>query len=548
MRDAVAAVAWRSSAEHLLSDDERDREHELHAADAAFGDRAAREHGGELPPDRPTPFYIRYPRGALRRLVGSPAGPFARKVVRRLERERWRVGHRLEQSFHGRPESPRLQVVEVPEDASAGNALLRSTRASHMVFVRPGGEVTTEGLHAIAESLDTEPELELLYGDSRRANGVRFRAPAFSPIRLREEDCLGPVVVAAVEPLLARGGFRAGADAAHVLDIALRTPPSGVRRMREVLGVGEPIDRPVGMGAQAAARVVREHLEAAGISASVTTDDAGHRVVDYPVVGDPLVSIIIPTRGTSGEVAGSSRTFVIEAVRGICDRTTWRNVEIVVVADDATPQHVIDELVEVAGDRLVLVRWTESFNFSAKMNRGVAVARGDYHLMLNDDVDVVTPDWIERMLGLAQQDGIGMVGAMLYFEDGAVQHLGHIHQGGGAGHVGFGIIPGALAPLAALSITREVSGVTAACALLRADVVRDVGGFSPVFPGNYNDVDLSLKVRSTGRSIVVTGAARLYHFESRTREAAVLPSEFDALARRWMSLIQRDEYSRELEH
>jgi GT2 family glycosyltransferase len=74
-----------------------------------------------------------------------------------------------------------------------------------------------------------------------------------------------------------------------------------------------------------------------------------------------------------------------------------------------------------------------------------------------------------------------------------------------------------------------------------------VGGFSVIFPGNYNDVDLSLKVRSTGRSIVCTGAARLYHFESRTREAKVLPAEFVTLAHRWDGLIQRDEFSRELE-
>lgn len=547
MRDAVAAVAWKSSAEHLLTDDERHRELELRVTDAAIGDRAASEFGEELPPARRMPFYVRYPRGALRRLAASPAGPFARKIVRRLERERWRLGHRLERALRGRPKARRLEVVELPTDAAAGNALLRSTRASHLVFVRPGAEVTRDGLRAITESLDAEPGLELVYGDSRRANGVRFRAPGFSPVRLREEDYLGPVLVAAVEPLRGRGGFRGNADGAHALDVALRADPFRIRRLREVLGIGEPIDRPVGTNADAAARVVREHLEAIGITATVRTD-AGYRIVDYPITGEPLVSIIIPTRGSSGDVVGSDRTFVVEAVRGIRDRTTWRNVEIIVVADDATPQPVVDELVEIARDRLVLVRWSEPFNFSAKMNRGIAVARGEYHLMLNDDIDVVSSDWIERMLGLAQQDGIGMVGAMLYFEDGAVQHLGHIHQGGGAGHVGFGLSPGALAPLAALSVTREVSGSTAACALLRNDVVREVGGFSTAFPGNYNDVDLSLKVRLTGRSIVVTGAARLYHFESRTREAAVLPSEFDALARRWMSLIQHDEYSRELEH
>ncbi|MFD4423034.1 glycosyltransferase [Agromyces sp. NPDC058484] len=546
MRHAVAAVGWSSSTEHVLSDVERDRERHLHDIDAEVGEIVSRDSGGEVPSPRTRPFFVRYPLGAMRRVAASPLGPFARKVMRRIERERWRVGHRLARPRSTDRELLGIEVAALPADAVAGNALLESARTSHIALLRPGSELTGSGLRAIRRALDQEPGIELLFGDSRLPHGVRYRAPAFSPIRLREEDTLGPVVVVAVDALRARGGFRPHADDAHALDIALRATPSAVRRLREVIGVGRPIERPIGAEAEAAAAVVRAHLEELGIAATVTTD-AGYRWVEYPVVGEPLVSILIPTRGSSGEVAGTNRTFVVEAVRDIRDRTTWRNVEIVVVADDATPQSVIDELVEVAGDRLVLVRWSESFNFSAKMNRGAAVARGDYLLMLNDDVDVVTPDWIERMLGLAQQHGIGMVGAMLYFEDGAVQHLGHLYQGGGAGHVAFGVTPGALAPIAALAVTREVSGVTAACALLPADVVEEVGGFSPLFPGNYNDVDLSLKVRSSGRTIVCTGAARLYHFESRTREATVLPSEFAALARRWKSMIQHDEYSRELE-
>jgi hypothetical protein len=529
-----------------MTDAERDREAEFSVVDARVGRRAASEHGRDLPERAPLPFYARYPRGAMRRIAESPLGPLARRTARRLEREWWRAGHVIARRRPVDAGASWIDVADVPSDAVSGDAMLEATTASHLVLVRPGAELTVAGLAEVRRLLEREPRTELLYGDSRSPAGVRFRAPAFSPIRLREEDYLGPAIVVDVEALRARGGFRPAADGAHVLDIALRTPPSAVSRLREVIGVGQPIDRPSADAGEAAARVVADHLEQLGVPATVTATP-GYRSVDYPVLGRPLVSIIIPTRGSSGTVAGSERTFVVEALRGICERTTWRDLEIVLVADDATPQAVIDEVADLAGDRLVLVRWSEAFNFSAKMNRGVAAASGEYLLMLNDDIEVVTPDWIERMLGLAQQDGIGMVGAMLYFEDGSVQHLGHIYQGGGAGHVAFGVTPGALRPLASLTVTREVSGVTAACALLPADVVSEVGGFSVLFPGNYNDVDLSLKVRSTGRSIVCTGAARLYHFESRTREAKVLPAEFVTLAHRWDGLIQRDEFSRELE-
>lgn len=545
--EAIAVVGWSSSAEHVVSQAELAREQELVDVDARVGDAAAAEHGAELAQPGPMPFFVRYPRGAVRRLRQSPVGAFGKRVIRKAERERWRIRHRVARRPSLAALVPELQLASVPVDARAGNALLAAATATHLVFVRDGAELTVEGAKAIAQAIEQDPAVELLYGDIRRPSGVRFRAPAFSPIRLREEDYLGPLVVVGVRALQDRGGFRPDADGALLLDVALRTPARAVKRLRDVLGVGEPLVRPAGTEEAAAARVVQAVLDESRVAATVTTS-AGIRSVQYAIQGEPLVSIIIPTRGSSGIVAGSTRTFVVEAVRGICDRTTWRNVEIIVVADDATPQSVIDELVEIAGDRLVLLRWSEPFNFSAKMNRGIAVSQGEYLLMLNDDIDIVTPDWIEHMLGLAQQPGVGMVGALLYFEDGAIQHLGHIYQGGGAGHVGFGITPGALAPLAELAVTREVSGATAACALLPASLVRDIGGYSVLFPGNYNDVDLSLKVRSSGRSIVVTGAARLYHFESRTREAAVLPSEFAALARRWHALIQQDEYSRELEH
>ena len=102
-------------------------------------------------------------------------------------------------------------------------------------------------------------------------------------------------------------------------------------------------------------------------------------------------------------------------------------------------------------------------------------------------------------------------------------------------------MPGAVAPLDEIAVTREVSGVTAACALIRRDDFVAVGGFSPEFPGNYNDVDLCLKLRRTGASIVCSSEARLYHFESKTRDARVLPRELETLHARWFDEMQHDD-------
>ena len=461
--------------------------------------------------------------------------------MRALHREWTRLTDRLLlRRSTGRTAIDGFQIVVAPDDAATANRILTETTARYLVLVRPGAVVSAKAVRQLARRL-RDDTFDLVYGDSRTSAGRRRRPPASSPYRLREEDHLGPVVLVSVPGLRALGGFRTAADGAQLLDVALRTSPDRVLRVRDVLGIEGPALAPRDIDAEV--RVTRAALAEAGVSATVGRAERTRPVV-YAVKDEPLVSVIIPTRGGSGTIGGSSRVFVVDAVRSIIESSTWRHVELVVVADDATPQSVVDALVSVAGDRLRLVRWSEPFNFSAKMNRGAAVAKGEYLLMLNDDIEVVTPEWIDRMLGLVQQPGVGMVGATLFFEDGTVQHLGHLYHRSAAGHAGFGLTPGRDASFEELTITREVSGVTAACALLPTEVFREVGGFSVAFPGNYNDVDLSLKVRSTGYAILNTGSARLYHFESRTRDAQVLPEEIESLRRRWDAMMQLDEFER----
>jgi GT2 family glycosyltransferase len=233
---------------------------------------------------------------------------------------------------------------------------------------------------------------------------------------------------------------------------------------------------------------------------------------------------------------------VVEAVRSVIDRSTYANLEFVVVADAETPVAVHDALVELAGERLHWVDWRAPFNFAAKVNRGALASSGDHVLLLNDDVEVISPDWLERMLGLAGQPGIGIVGAHLYFEDGSLQHGGHLYQDGAPGHAGFGWSTARERSVAELGFDRLASGVTAACALLSRDHFLEVGGMSDLLPGNYNDVDLCMKLRMSGLDAAIAPGARLFHYESKTRDATVVPSELDVLRGRWSAWLQSDRY------
>jgi glycosyl transferase family 2 len=427
------------------------------------------------------------------------------------------------------------------------NGRLEATRADYLFIVR-WGIVVPDLLPKAVGFLDRFPSIDIAYGDSATEVGIPLLRPLFSPIRLRSNDYLGPVVVARTGVVRELGGFRPDARRAQILDLALRAHAAGRTIALDPLTLATEDLAPGDFAGTSDAQVsvVAAHLESLGVPATIEVVEPFVRRVRYEVVGEPLVSIVIPTRGGSAHIAGSDRVLVVEAIRGIVERSTYRNVEFVVVADAETPAEVVESLEELCGDRLRLVLWDAPFNFSAKMNRGAVAARGEYLLLLNDDVEVVTDDWIETLLGLAQQDGVGIVGAQLYFEDSTIQHAGQIYTGGVAGHAAFGWVGGRDDSIKSMAVDHEVSGVTAACALIGRDLYFEVGGFTLALPGNYNDVDLNMKVRAAGRSAVFSPWARLYHFESKTRDPRILESDLATLQGRWSRRMQVELYSRML--
>ena len=446
----------------------------------------------------------------------------------------------------GRAVASTAGVRVVLADAAQLTDRLESTDASFVIWirgavVRPEAVVRMESVFARF----AQTEAAVATADSLGPGGTRMRRPEDSPLRLRSQDHLGPIVAFRVDAATRAGGFRAPEPSVLVYELVLRMAESGERMVvvPEVLAI-ERNHRDDHARWHAEREVVDAQLRSVGVRASVEPSGPGVRRIRYSVDEPPLVSIVIPTRGTAADVAGRSRVLVVEAIRGIVERSTYPNLEFVVVADSVTPDSVLSDLRDLVGDRLRLVRWDLPFNFSAKVNHGIAAARGAYLLVLNDDVDLVTGDWIETLVGLGEQHGVGAVGAFLYFEDGSIQHAGHLYTGGAPGHVAFMQPSGYDDELESLSVDREVSGVTGACLFVSAEIAREVGGFSLALPGNYNDVDFCLKVRATGRRIIVSPFVRLYHFESKTRDPTVSPEDSERLRRRWQRQLELEMYSR----
>jgi O-antigen biosynthesis protein len=252
-----------------------------------------------------------------------------------------------------------------------------------------------------------------------------------------------------------------------------------------------------------------------------------------------LVSAIVPSIGARGEVGGQQRTFVVESVRSVL-ATANTDIELIVVAGREMSPEVASQLLAL-GAQVRLVEYDDVFNFSAVVNLGAAHATGEYLLLLNDDTEVITLDWLTLMLG-ACTPGVGAVGAKLLFEDGTLQHAGHTYRTS-LDHVAFAQPGDSAGRNGVLRRRREVAGVTAACMLTPFAAFDAVGGFTVQLPGNYNDVDYCMKLRMAGWSIIYEPAAALYHFESQSRVAGIKPEEIELIQRRWMTHLTADPFT-----
>lgn len=423
--------------------------------------------------------------------------------------------------------------------AESLNAGAEKAACEFVAFLAPGDALAPDAVAHIVEAFRAAATPDLVYADEFAADGAEaVLKPAFSPERLRCQNYLGALVAYRASSLHALGGADPRFPGAELYDLSLRVTASSSRAARIEHALVKPgpaplaaVDPPNRESAVRAA--VQVYLDATGGGKVLSIENGGVFDTRRPVVGDPLVSIVIPTRGDSATIRGTERCLVVDAVRSVLYRSTYTNFEFVIILDDSTPAAARDELRALGGDRLRFVEWSAPFSFSGKMNLGVVHARGEYVLFLNDDIEVISEGWIEAMLALAQRPKAGIVGAMLYFEDETIQHAGHAYYRSDVTHIGLGSERGSRGPDGAFLVEREVDGVTAACAIMSRELFFLAGGFSPLLPGNFNDVDLCMKVAALGYQSYWTPHAELYHYESKTRDPRVALYEITTTWGRW---------------
>ena len=284
-----------------------------------------------------------------------------------------------------------------------------------------------------------------------------------------------------------------------------------------------------------------EFLCRCGEEAEVTdTLFPGFYRAKYQVTGEPLVSIIIPNK--------DEKETLKKCLDSIKEKSTYRNYEIIIVENNSTGQEIFDYYKEIDGrDGIRVVYWKSGFNYSALNNFGFTFAKGDYILCLNNDVTVITPDWLERMIGQCQRKEVGIVGVKLYYPDDTIQHAGVIIGiGGVAGAMFVGMARERSGYLRKAILQQDLSAVTAACMMVDRKAWEGAGGFNEDLAVAFNDIDFCLKVRREGYLVVYEPNVELYHYESKSRGYEDTPekqkrflSEINYMKAHWSEILTK---------
>jgi hypothetical protein len=397
----------------------------------------------------------------------------------------------------------------------------------------------------LTEILEQVVDADFAYGDSFHfdpSDPSQFThqlRPGWSSERLRGHCYVGDVVVAS-KRLVRRAGGRKFLALLTSHDRALRLSEKAKSPVHlSALLYGSPIDSRM---PSVDINAVRSHCARMKIGAEVTICSNGSAAkVIRTRKGAPTICAIMPTRGTSAEIFDERVVLAAHAIKKFGERSTFGNVELVIVSDSDTPAIAIKEMTAAAGGNISFIAYDKPFNFAEKINIAAATTKADYLLFVNDDTEIITPDIIEIMLSYFEDPTVGMVGPMLKYEDGTIQSAGHLLN-----PIPFDLFRGkenkSDAAFGILNVAREVSSVIAAFSITPRKLFEKVGGLSELFPADYNDIDYSLKLDMLGYRTIFTPHAECFHFESKTRVPGQKPESVALLGKRWQHKIENDQY------
>ncbi len=359
--------------------------------------------------------------------------------------------------------------------------------------------------------------------------------PDYSPDLLRSNNYITHFFAAKREIVEKAGGFDPAFDGAQDYDFIFRCTQEAhhVGHVPRILyhwrtSEGSTADNPISKqyAFEAGRRAIAENMKRQGIACEVEqTKDLGFYRVIYPVTGTPLVSIIIPNKDEAATLSTCLSSIA---------ESSYPNLEVIIVENNSTDPETFAYYEKLTGQpytkagilegtfagtgKIKVVTWAGKFNYSAINNYGARYADGEYLILLNNDIELRTTDFIEELLGNCQRKEVGITGARLVYDDHTVQHAGIVVGIGGiAGNMFVGLPEERDGYLHRAVIQTNYSAVTAACLMVKRSIFDAVGGLTEELEVAFNDVDFCLKVRKLGYLVVYDPAVFAYHYESKSR-------------------------------
>lgn len=382
-------------------------------------------------------------------------------------------------------------------------------------------------LYEFVRLLNEDPDLDFIYTDEDKINedGTHYMIPHFKPDfsldTLRNYNYITHFVCIRKVVLDEIGPFDSKCDGAQDFDLFLRLADytDKIGHISKILYHWRVCENSTAQSISTKSYVVeagkyalRKHLERNSLKGTVTDGQQPTLYkINYDIEDNPLISIIICTKDHIDDLD--------LCIQSILKKSTYQNFEIIVVENNSEETRTFQYYNKLKENpKINIVYWEYDFNYSAINNYGVKYANGDYVLLLNNDTEVITSNWLEEMLMFAQREDVGVVGAKLLYPDDTVQHAGVIvGLGGVAAHSHRGYPADSVGYVGRMIVVQNISAVTGACMMIKKSKYLEVGGLSEKYQVTYNDVDFCLRVMKAGYKNIMNPYAQMYHYESKSR-------------------------------
>ena len=462
------------------------------------------------------------------------------------------------------------------------NAAIAMATGEYIALLDHDDILAEYALYEVVRCINKNPNVEFIYSDEDKIDGRdnRYDAyfkPDFAPDTLRCQNYICHFSIFKKEVMDKLEGFRSDYDGAQDYDIFLRmteiVKEENIKHIPKILyhwrvhreSTAQLNSNAKNYAFEAGKKAISDHLKRIGLDGEVSEGclDGIYRV-DYKVNGNPKVSIIIPNK--------DGKDILKVCIDSVVNKTTYDNYEIIVVENNSESQEIYEYYKEIIkNDKIRVVNYNTGkeilnedecsleytnanrievkpgFNYSAIINFGVKNATGEYSIQLNNDTELITPNWLELMLGYCQREDVGAVGVKLYFPDETIQHAGIVVGLGGIAGNRFKSIPkDGHGYFARESMVENLSAVTGACLMTKTKIYEEVDWMNEDLAVAFNDVDFCLKIREKGYLVVFNPFVEFWHYESKSRGQEDSPEkikrfqgEINTFERRWADFLEK---------